>query len=154
MFTVGDERAAAEIALSLSETYREDDELSDVRVGLAAGAALQREGDLFGPVVNRASRIVNLAFPGTVVCSAEVQESLADAPGLRWKPIGLRNLKDIGRVPLFVLRRAGEIEPPRTSRQRAERRRAARREAKVVELDTGQVPVVPDDGGARQGDPP
>jgi adenylate cyclase len=135
MFSVPDEASAVEIALSLSETYREDDELSDVRVGLASGPVLQREADLFGPVVNRASRIVNIAFPGSVVCAGEICEALGDVQGIGWKSIGTRNLKDIGKVPLYVLRRAEVDEAPTSSRQRAERRRAERREARVAELE-------------------
>lgn len=140
MFSVPDEASAVEIALSLSEGYRDDDELSDVRVGLAAGPVLQREADLYGPVVNRASRIVNIAFPGSVVASSEICEALGDGAdgveGVGWKSIGTRNLKDIGRVPLFVLRRESELDPPtRSSRQRAERRRAERREARVTEIE-------------------
>jgi adenylate cyclase len=135
MFSVPDEVSAVEIALSLSEGYRDDDELSDVRVGLASGPVLQREADLYGPVVNRASRIVNIAFPGSVVVSSEICEALGDAEGVGWKSIGTRNLKDIGKVPLFVLRRMDDLEEPTSSRQRAERRRAERREARVAELD-------------------
>lgn len=135
MFSVPDEASAVEIALSLAEGYRDDDELSDVRVGLAAGPVLQREADLYGPVVNRASRIVNIAFPGSVVAASEICEALGDVEGVGWKSIGTRNLKDIGRVPLFVLRRTSELEPPTSSRQKAERRRAERREARVAELE-------------------
>lgn len=134
MFSVPDVRAAAEIALSLSETYRDDDELSDVRVGLAAGPVLQREADLYGPVVNRASRIVNIAFPGTVVCGDEVQDALADDPAFQWKSIGQRNLKDIGRVSLYVVRRADAPVREKSSRGEAEARRAERREARVAEI--------------------
>ncbi len=135
MFSVPDEASAVEIALSLSETYRDDDELSDVRVGLAAGPVLQREADLYGPVVNRASRIVNIAFPGSVVVSGEIVESLAGAEGITSKSIGSRNLKDIGKVPLFLVRRESSEEQPRSSRQEAERRRAERREARVAEME-------------------
>ena len=135
MFSVQTEADAVEIALSLSETYREDDELSDVRVGLAAGPVLQREADLFGPVVNRASRIVNIAFPGTVVCAVELRDALVDDASVEFKPIGSRNLKDIGKVPLFVVRRTDEEVQPKSSRQEAEARRAERREARVEELD-------------------
>ena len=53
---------AAEIALRLAESYRDDQTLS-TSVGLAYGPVLEREGDLFGPVVNLASRIVNIAYP-------------------------------------------------------------------------------------------
>lgn len=134
MFSVPGEDAAAEIALSLSETYRDDDELSDVRVGLAAGPVLVREADLYGPVVNRASRIVNIAFPGTVVCAGEIREALAGQEGLTWKTIGSRNLKDIGKVPLHVLRRTSAPTPERNSRQEAEARRAERREVRVAEI--------------------
>ena len=135
MFSVPDEASAVEIALSLSETYRDDDELSDVRVGLSAGPVLQREADLFGPVVNRASRIVNIAFPGSVVASGEIVDALAEADGITWKSIGSRNLKDIGKVPLFLVRREAAVERPKSSRQEAESRRAERREARVVEME-------------------
>ena len=134
MFSIPHERGAAEIALTLSETYRDDDELSDVRVGLAAGPVLQREADLFGPVVNLASRIVNIAFPGTVVCSAEVHDSLEGDVEYGWKSIGQRNLKDIGRVPLFVLHRQTAPVRDKTSREKAESRRSERREARVTEM--------------------
>jgi len=136
MFSVPGERAAVEIALSLSEDYRNDDELSDVRVGLAAGPVLQREADLYGPVVNRASRIVNIAFPGTVVCGDEIHRALADDATFGWKPIGSRNLKDIGKVPLYAVRRVDEPVRKKTSREEAERRRAERREARVAEIAT------------------
>lgn len=135
MFSVPDEASAVEIALSLAETYRDDDELSDVRVGLASGPVLQREADLYGPVVNRASRIVNIAFPGSVVASGEIVDAIADSSGVTWKSIGSRNLKDIGKVPLFLVRRESAAEPPRSSRQEAERRRAERREARVAEME-------------------
>ena len=135
MFSVPDEASAVEVALSLAETYRDDDELSDVRVGLSAGPVLQREADLYGPVVNRASRIVNIAFPGSVVASAELKEALEGVEGVSWKSIGTRNLKGIGKVQLYVVRRAASEEQPRTARQELELRRAERREARVAELD-------------------
>jgi adenylate cyclase len=135
MFSVPDEAAALEIALSLAETYRDDDELSDVRVGLAAGPVLMREADLFGPVVNRASRIVNLAFPGSVVCSSELVEAVGESAELAWKSIGTRNLKDIGKVQLYVVRRASTEVRPRSAREEMEAKRAERREARVAEMD-------------------
>lgn len=135
MFSVPDEAAAVEIALSLAETYRDDDELSDVRVGLASGPVLQREADLYGPVVNRASRIVNIAFPGSVVCADEVLQVLGDDAAIVAKSIGSRNLKDIGKVQLFVIRRAESEVQPKSSRQEAEARRAERREARVAEIE-------------------
>lgn len=108
MFTVADVHAGAAIALELSETFRDDHHLADVRVGLAAGPVLQREADLFGPVVNRASRIVSLAFPGTILCDDAVHEVLADDVHYRWRSLGRRTLRNIGKVPVHVLRRPSE----------------------------------------------
>ena len=135
LFAVPHERAAAEIALSLAEGYAADDELPDVRVGLASGPVLQREADVFGPVVNMAGRLVTLAFPATVVCTADVRDALEGDVEFSWRDIGNRKVKDIGRIPLYVLRRADAVEEPRSSRERAGARWAERQEARLAEMD-------------------
>ena len=104
MFSAGDPAVAARIALALSQAYAHDEMLSDVRVGLAAGTAVAHDGDYFGPVVNRASRIVGIARPGAVVASDEVHAALANDPAFRWRRLRARYLKDLGRVPLWLVR--------------------------------------------------
>jgi adenylate cyclase len=121
MFTVESPGAAAEMALALAEGSRDADELSDVRVGLAYGTLLERESDLYGPVVNLASRITAIAFPGSIVVSREVRDQLLDSPEYVLRPMRHRYLKNIGRVPLYVLRRA-----PGAQSRFAERRQALR----------------------------
>src|SRR5690606_7768363 len=102
-------------------------------VGLAAGPVLQREADLFGPVVNLASRIVSLAYPGTVLCDSAVHEALADDEAFEWRSLGNKSLKNIGKVAVHVLRRQdGPHEPDDGSERearRAERRRRGAAEA-------------------------
>lgn len=107
MYVAPDVGKAAEIALSLSEAYSDDEVLSEVRVGLAYGGVLVRDGDYYGPVVNLASRIVNISAPGTVLVSDEVHAALADHEGFDWRSLRPRFLKDLGRVPLWRLQRAG-----------------------------------------------
>jgi adenylate cyclase len=131
MFAADDVRTGAELALTLAEAYGADDALGDVRVGLATGSALKLEGDLYGPAVNLASRIVSIAYPGSVVVPAEVVDGLAGDPAYSFLGLRSHHLRHIGRVKLWVLRR--EEEPPegedlegRTLR-RARERRAARR---------------------------
>ncbi len=46
MFSVGDPRQAIEVGLELAATYREDDELSDVRVGAELGCGAPTRGRL------------------------------------------------------------------------------------------------------------
>ena len=83
MFLVDDPVCAAEIALGLAEASRDAAELSDVRVGLAVGPVIEREGDAFGATVNLASRATAIAYPGTVVVSPELRELLEDRPRVR-----------------------------------------------------------------------
>jgi len=108
MYVTPDVPSAAGIALDLSDAYAGDDQLSDVRVGLAAGPVLAREGDYYGPVVNLASRIVNIARPGSVLVSSEVVEALEGREEFRCRTLRSRYLKDLGRVPLAVLMRAAD----------------------------------------------
>ena len=139
MFSVDDEAAAVEIALTLSEAYAADDELSDVRVGMASGPVLQREADLFGPVVNLASRIVGIAFPASVVVSESVHEALADNPNFVWKAIGRRRLKDLGRVNLWVAHRADTAPTPKTPWDEVRATRAERREKTLDRLASARI---------------
>jgi adenylate cyclase len=87
MFVVGDAAEAVAIGRELVASVRASEGLPPVRVGLAAGEVLVREGDLFGPVVNLASRLVGSAEPGQVVLDAEtarrVGESYVRAVGER-----------------------------------------------------------------------
>ena len=119
MFTVDGAAAAAEIGLALAEGTRGADELSDLRVGLAAGPLLEREGDLYGPVVNLASRITAIAYPGTIVVGPAVRDELLGHDDYRLRSMRARYLKDIGRVPLWVLRRAAPAESRFADRRRA-----------------------------------
>ena len=110
MFVVDSAADAARIGLGLADAYADDDLLSDVRVGLAFGPVLLRDGDYFGPTVNLAHRIVNIGNPGTVLMSDEFQTALmAEAPDeFTGKPLRPRLLKDLGRVQLWWCGRSGE----------------------------------------------
>ena len=131
MFVAEDVAAGARIALSLAEVYGDDETLPDIRVGLAQGPVLSREGDYFGATVNLASRIVNIAYAGTAVVSDDIHQALEDDPAFEWKAMRPRRLKGIGWTPLWVLRRPGEgssaalpIEVVRRMQARRSRRRA------------------------------
>jgi len=118
MFVVPTATGAAQIGLSLAEAYAGDELLSDVRVALAVGPVLLKDGDYYGPVVNLASRLVNVAHPGTVLVSDEFRDTLAaeGADDIDTRPLRTRNLKDLGRVQMWKLLRAG-AEPGADSRR-------------------------------------
>ena len=105
MFTVEDPLVAAETALGLVEACASHHGLPPIRVGLASGSAVSWEGDLFGPTVNLASRLVNLARPSTVMVSDDLGKQLRANPSLMLRHLRPLGLKGIGRVRVWVVRR-------------------------------------------------
>ena len=105
MFSVEDGRRGAEIALALVATHARDPRVPEVRVGVATGPTLAWEGDLFGPTVNLASRLVNVARPGTVIVSEELGGQLRGDAAFDLRHLRAVSLKGIGRVRSWVLRR-------------------------------------------------
>lgn len=124
MFTAETARAGADIALGLAEAFRNDEALSDVRVGLAYGPVLEREGDMYGNTVNVASRITAVAYPGAVVVAEDVFSELGDDDRYVFRSIRSHFLKDVGRVRLWSLRRPGD--EAETRYEKARRRRSER----------------------------
>jgi adenylate cyclase len=148
MFVTADPAEGAFVAMQLAEVYADDEMLPDVRVGLAMGQVLAREGDYFGPTVNRASRIVNIAYAGSAVVSDEVHEALEGDDRFGWKSLRPRRLKGIGITPLWVLTRPDDpegsshrhglpLEVARRMRARQERRRAKERGEDEEQDDDG-----------------
>ena len=126
MFLVDDPAMAAEIALGLADASRDAAGLGDVRVGLAYGPVLEREGDAYGATVNLASRATSIAYPGTVVVSPELREALESHSDVTFRAMRPRFLKHIGRVSLSVMRRADEA--PSSIRETIDERRRQMRE--------------------------
>lgn len=130
MFVNDDVVSSCRTALELARRYREDEELSDVRVGLARGPVLDLDGDVYGATVNLASRIVSVAYPGSVVISEELHDAVQSDETFTFTSLRTHYLKGIGRVPLWRMRLAGDdIDGPyRTARiDRSERRRFLQR---------------------------
>jgi adenylate cyclase len=77
-----------------------------VHVGLALGEMISHHGDLFGPAVNVASRLTDLARPGTVLVNEDLARRVGRDEGYDVRPIRLRRpLKGVGAVRVFRLRR-------------------------------------------------
>jgi adenylate cyclase len=109
--TIGDEvmfvglpDTVAHAALALVRRAASYPELPPVRAGVARGPVLARDGDFYGPVVNLASRLTDMADPGCVLVSESVHAVLGKDATLRWEPIGVRHVRSIGDVMVYEMR--------------------------------------------------
>lgn len=106
MFVAVDPTSAAEIMLQLVERFGQEGRVTP-RGGLAFGEVLARGGDYYGPVVNLASRIAELAVPNEILVTDEVRARAAQALApFEFDAAGRRMLKGFDEpVELFALRR-------------------------------------------------
>ena len=78
-----------------------------LRAGLAGGPTLPQSGDYYGRAVNLASRITNVARPGSVVVDEATKEATGDR--FAYSYVGERRLKGLDyRVKLFRARTPDE----------------------------------------------
>jgi predicted ATPase/DNA-binding SARP family transcriptional activator len=82
-----------------------------VRLALHTGEAHQRDGDYFGPALNRAARVRALADGGTTLLSQTTRELVHDRlpRGTELADLGTHELRDLSRPErVFELRAAGD----------------------------------------------
>ena len=104
MFAVAGPRAGAVTALDLADRLPAAAGM-DLRIGLAWGPVIQREGDLFGPTVNLASRLTGIARPGTILVDEALGDALSEEADLQVHWLRRHTLKGFGRVRAAALRR-------------------------------------------------
>jgi len=70
-----------------------------VRMGLHTGEAHEREGDYFGPTLNRTARLMSIAHGGQVLLSQATRELLADTLpySANLRDLGSHRLKDLAQ---------------------------------------------------------
>jgi predicted ATPase/class 3 adenylate cyclase len=71
-----------------------------VRMGLHTGVASRRDGDYFGPTLNRAARLKSVAHGGQIVCSLATADLARDVVGERvtFLDLGEHRLRDLARA--------------------------------------------------------
>jgi len=95
---------AARAAGGLAEGARG---VTPVRVGLVWGRVLSRFGDVFGPVVNLAARLTDVADPSTVLVDAETAQVLRGDPRFRLTEQPPHDLAGVGEVVPYRLEATG-----------------------------------------------
>jgi len=101
--TVGD---GAAIALALQDRVRSEPALPPLRIGLAVGSVLVRDGDVYGEVVNTAGRLTGHARPDTVLVDRDAAEALAVDARFALRPVRPVAVPDDRRLYPWVLERS------------------------------------------------
>lgn len=122
--TIGDEvlfvtdqpKEASLLALELLEEHLNDDLFPEVRVGMAYGNVLSRLGDVFGPVVNVASRLTSVAKPGRAVIDRTLADELREDEELRIRRMRRTAVKGYDHLEPWSLKRPRERTLPPTPR--------------------------------------
>ena len=104
MFTTPDPVRGAEVAVALVDAISPGTDTPELRVGLATGLVLAREGDVFGSAVNLASRLVAIARPGSALVDRATRDAVAAHDRLQLSPLPPKRLKGLGRVRAYRLR--------------------------------------------------
>ena len=112
MFTGPTPSVAVEAGLALAEAFGmgDDPKRPPVRVGIAWGPALARGGDVFGAVVNLASRCTSVARPRTVLADRAMARELSQNPAYDLKRVPPHRVRGYDRLEACVVRRASH--PP------------------------------------------
>jgi len=105
LFELDDAKEAALLALELLDEHEDDDSFPEVRIGIAHGDVLHHMGDVFGPVVNVASRLTSVARPGSAVIDREMAEALRDDDDLRLKRMRRTSVKGYEHLEPWSLKR-------------------------------------------------
>lgn len=124
MLSAPDPKTLLDTALALVEAVKAEDEgFPELSVGLDFGEALDRSGDIYGPPVNLASRLSDVARPGAVLVSGDLHERFED--DYDWTSLGRRRFKGIENpIAIYRVRFKGARE-----RERKERRERARQQS-------------------------
>jgi adenylate cyclase len=103
LFVVKDPAAAAKIALGLME-WRGEEDNPELRIGLAYGRVISWLGDVYGPVVNVASRLTSVARPGSIVVDRDLASALEDEGSLKLRKIRRVSVRGYSHLEPWVLR--------------------------------------------------
>lgn len=107
MFVSVDPADACEIALGMVDAFGAADARIEPHGAVAFGGLLARGGDYYGPVVNLAARVADVAVPGEILVSGDVEQQAARQPALSFEPAGRRMLKGFEEpVALWSLTRS------------------------------------------------
>lgn len=108
LYVADDLPTAAEVTVDLIEALHAKENMLPVRAAVVWGGVLSRNGDVFGPTVNLASRLVDVAPPGAILMDPDTARAMSLTPVARrytMVPRDVADLQGLGQVMPYELRR-------------------------------------------------
>src|SRR5690349_20952726 len=106
LFVTDTPAQGAAVALALQDKVAEAGDMPELRIGLAYGSILIRLGDVYGEVVNLASRLTSEAKPGRVLGDREMAAALDGHPAYRVRKLRRVSVRGYHHLVPFALQRA------------------------------------------------
>ncbi len=101
-FAVAFARAAAAVTAAVEiQRALTEGSLLPVRIGIHTGEAVERDGDYFGPTVNRAARVMAAGHGGQILVAGATAALVDDLDDLDFVDLGERRLRDLSE-PLRI----------------------------------------------------
>ena len=110
LFVADEPARGAEIALALQEETERVGDMPQLRIGLAYGGILIRLGDVYGPVVNLASRLTSEARPGRVLADRELGLGLDGHPDFVVRRLRRISVRGYSNLQPYAIQRAEPSE--------------------------------------------
>jgi adenylate cyclase len=107
LFVVQGPTDAADIALALGSWAEGEEDMPKLRIGMAYGRVVSWLGDVYGPIVNVASRLTSVARPGSTLVDRELAGALEDDPGYQLRRIRRVSVRGYSHLEPWVLRSSG-----------------------------------------------
>ncbi|MFC6287807.1 adenylate/guanylate cyclase domain-containing protein [Nocardioides sp. GCM10027113] len=104
LFVNPDPISAFDTAAGIINVIGRDSRMPDVRLGLASGSVVMRLGDVFGPPVNLASRLTNVARRNRIIIDAATAERLP-ADQFETRRLPARPVRGFGLLEPVAVRR-------------------------------------------------
>ncbi|GAA3575867.1 adenylate/guanylate cyclase domain-containing protein [Kribbella ginsengisoli] len=106
LFVTDTPAQGAALALALQDKVMEAGDMPELRIGLAYGSILIRLGDVYGEVVNLASRLTSEAKPGRVLVDRELAAALDGHPAYRLRRLRRVSVRGYHHLSPYALQRS------------------------------------------------
>jgi adenylate cyclase len=104
MFVVRSPVQAAGIAVDLTRWVEDQEDFPKLRIGMAHGQVISWLGDVYGPIVNVASRLTSVARPGTTLVDRGLAAELEDESGFSLRRIRRVSVRGYASLEPWSLR--------------------------------------------------